>query len=172
MSDMEYDSDDSGNLRNLFERQTRPPNSDSEIWIMIWLNALAHHLHTTALSFTVFWAQAEISGSASKDCFFESHQAMICLVPHSFYKISSPCLVYTKFFGEFVPYDKWLTLLDIPKKKKHRVSKYFYTYSICILDDVNYNMQINTLRFVFIEIMFLYSFPTYLGSRVLIGVIQ
>ena len=87
-------------------------------WIMIWLNALAHHLHTTALSFTVFWAQAEISGSASKDCFFESHQAMICLVPHSFYKISSPCLVYTKFFGEFVPYDKWLTLLDIPKIKE------------------------------------------------------
>ena len=31
MNDMEYDSDDSGNLRNLFERQTRPPNSDSEI---------------------------------------------------------------------------------------------------------------------------------------------
>ena len=31
MSDMEYDSDDSGNLRNLFQRQTRPPNSDSEI---------------------------------------------------------------------------------------------------------------------------------------------
>ena len=31
MSDMEYDSDDSGNLRHLFERQTRPSNSDSEI---------------------------------------------------------------------------------------------------------------------------------------------
>ena len=130
---MEYDSDDSGNLRNLFERQTRPPNSDSEIWIMIWLNALAHHLHTTALSSTVFWAQAEIFWQRFKGLFFESHQAMKCLVPHSFYKISSPCLVYTKFFGEFVPYDKWLTLIGHSKnQRKNTVCQNTFIHTVFV----------------------------------------
>ena len=121
-------------------------------WIMIWLNALAHHLHTTALSFTVFWAQAEIIWQRFKGLFFwisSSHD--MSSPPLILQNVVPPPHVFSIFLANlYHMISDWPYWTFQKSKKKHRVSKYFYTYINCILDDVNYYTQINTLRFVFI----------------------